>query len=203
MLPEAGDEGSITRPVLKEYLSHLASAGLADQTRLGYLVTLRIFLDHCRRQQLLSGLPAEAQLYPEDMPSHGEYLPRFVSEPVMAKLESAENLARIADDTRVGSSPSSSRPVLGQATCNFAIDAVVDDSVGWPCLRFFNSKVRTEQVVPLSPKAATALHEQAEAVRRDWPQAPGSSSRGSGPIPMARSRSPMRRSRVPAAALAS
>ena len=64
VLPEAGDEGSITRPVLEEYLSHLASAGLADQTRLGYLVSLRIFLDHCRRQQLLSGLPTEAQLYP-------------------------------------------------------------------------------------------------------------------------------------------
>ena len=170
VLPEAGDEGSITRPVLEEYLSHLASAGLADQTRLGYLVSLRIFLDHCRRQQLLSGLPAGAQLYPEDMPSHGEYLPRFVPEPVMAKLESAENLARIADDT-------TRRLVVvlietglrASDACNLAIDAVVDDSVGWPCLRFFNAKVRTEQVVPLSPKAATALHEQAEAVRRDWP----------------------------------
>lgn len=50
-----------------------------------------------------------------------------------------------------------------------AVDAVVDDSVGWPCLRFFSSKVRTEQLVPLSPKAAVALRAQAELVRRDWP----------------------------------
>jgi len=167
-------------------------------------VSLRIFLDHCRRQQLLSGLPTEAQLYPEDMPSHGECLPRFVPEPVMAKLESAENLARIADDT-------TRRLVVvlietglrASDACNLAIDAVVDDSVGWPCLRFFNSKVRTEQVVPLSPKAATALHEQAEAVRA------GLASKHPVPLPAGASRSRWHEAvllcdaRVPAAALAS
>ena len=168
--PDAADESAITRRLLESYLSHMASTGLADQTRLGYLVSLRIFLDHCCLHRFLPALPAEARLYQEDMPSHGEYLPRFIPEFVMAQIESEANLARLADDT--------TRHLLivlietglrSSDACNLPLDAVIDDSVGWPCLRFFNSKVRTEQLVPLSPKAALALRAQAEIVRRDWP----------------------------------
>jgi len=168
--PNARDESGITRRLLESYLSHLASAGLADQTRLGYLVSLRIFLDHCRRHRFLARLPLDARLYQEDMPSHGEYLPRFVPEFVMAQIESDANLGRLPDDT--------TRHLIivlietglrSSDACNLPFDAVVDDSVGWPCLRFFNSKVRAEQLVPLSPKAAVALRAQAELVRRDWP----------------------------------
>lgn len=169
-VPNAPDESVITRRLLESYLSHLASASLADQTRLGYLVSLRIFLDHSRRHGFLATLPAEACLYPEDMPSHGEYLPRFVPEFVMAQLESEANLARLED-------PTTRNLVIvlietglrASDACNIPIDAVLDDSVGWPCLRFYNSKVRIEQLVPLSPKAAIALRSQGEIVRSDWP----------------------------------
>ena len=168
--PDSGGGSAITRRMLESYLAHLASTALADQTRLGYLVSLRTFLDHCRRHNFLADLPAEACLYPEDMPGHGEYLPRAVPEFVMAQLESDTNLARIAD-------PATRHLVIvlietglrASDACNLPLDAIVDDSVGWPCLRFYNSKVRTEQLVPLSPKAAVALRAQAELVRYDWP----------------------------------
>jgi integrase len=166
----ARSERTMTREMLEAYLSHLAGAGLADQTRLGYLVSLRIFLDHCRRHGFLAALPAEARLYQEDMPSHGEYLPRFIPELVMGKLESEANLARLSD-------PITRRLVVvlmetglrASDACNLPVNAVVDDSVGWPCLRFYNSKVRTEQIVPLSPRAANALRAQATHVRDHWP----------------------------------
>jgi len=170
--PAAVDESAITRMLLEGYLSWLASARLADQTRLGYLVSLRIFIDHCRRHRWLPGLPPETRLYQEDMPAHGEYLPRFIPEFVMSQLESAANLARIPDTT-------TRRLVIvlietglrSSDACHITVDAVVDDSVGWPCLRFYNSKVRTEQLVPLSPKGAVALRDQAEYVRGNWPAA--------------------------------
>jgi integrase len=168
--PGAADESCLTRELLERYLCFLASAQLADQTRLGYLVSLRIFIDHCRRHRWLPRLPAETRLYQEDFPAHGEYLPRFIAEFVMSQLESAANLSRIAD-------PTTRRLIIvlietglrSSDACHIAVDAVVDDSVGWPCLRFYNSKVRTEQLVPLSPKAAVALRDQAAHVRDRWP----------------------------------
>jgi integrase len=169
--PSHRDETVLSRKLLEAYLSHLASTGLADQTRLGYLVSLRMFLDDCRRHRLLTKLPADARLYPEDMPPHGEYLPRFVPEFVMAQLEADHNLARLPDDT--------TRHLLmvlietglrASDACNLSPRCVVEDSVGWPCLRYYNSKVRAEQVVPLSPKAAQALRAQAGLVHRDWPE---------------------------------
>ncbi len=168
--PSATDASVITRRLLESYLSNLASAGLADQTRLGYLVSLRIFLDHCRRHSFLADLPADARLYQEDMPSHGEYLPRFIPEFVMTQLESDANLARLDDDTtRHLVTVLIETGLRATDGCNILLDAVVDDSVGWPCLRFYNSKVRMEQLVPLSPKASVALRAQAEIVRRVWP----------------------------------
>lgn len=169
--PVRGDETVVTRKLLEAYLSHLASAGLADQTRLGYLVSLRMFLDDCRRHNFLTKLPAEARLYQEDMPPHGEYLPRFVPEFVMAQLEHDANLARLPDDTtRHLVTVLVETGLRASDACNLSLDCVAEDSVGWPCLRYYNSKVRAEQVVPLSPKAAVALRAQAELVRRDWPE---------------------------------
>ena len=168
--PAAANESALGRQALEHYLSWLASARLADQTRLGYLVSLRIFIDHCRRHRWLPRLAAETRLYQEDFPAHGEYLPRFIPEFVMSQLEDEANLARIAD-------PTTRRLVVvlmetglrSSDACNVAVDAVITDSVGWPCLRFYNSKVRTEQLVPLSSKAAVALRSQAEHVRAHWP----------------------------------
>ncbi len=169
-MPEAQNESAITRRLLESYLSHLAGAGLADQTRLGYLVSLRIFLDHCRRHGFLAALPVDACLYPDDMPSHGEYLPRFIPEFVMAQLESDTNLARIGDPTtRRLVTVLIETGLRASDACNLTLDAVVDDSVGWPCLRFYNSKVKTEQLVPLSPNAAVALRAQARFVTDAWP----------------------------------
>jgi integrase len=169
-VPGAPDASVLSRRLLESYLSHLASARLANQTRLGYLVSLRSFLDDSRRHAFLADLPAEARLYPEDMPSRGEYLPRFVPEFVMAQLESGANLARLSDDTtRHLVIVLIETGLRASDACNLPVDTVVDDSVGWPCLRFFNSKVRAEQLIPLSSKAAVALRAQAELVRRDWP----------------------------------
>jgi hypothetical protein len=46
---------------------------------------------------------------------------------------------------------------------------VLDDSTGWPCLRFEATKVRAEQLVPLSAKAAAAIRAQQDHIRQHWP----------------------------------
>ena len=37
---------------------------------------------------------------------------------------------------------------------------IIEDSAGWPCLRYFNTKMATEQLVPLSATAAEAIRAQ-------------------------------------------
>jgi integrase len=168
--PAARDESVITRGLLERYLARLATTDLTAQTRLGYLVDLRSFLDACRRYHWLPRLPEGAALYPDDMPRRGQYLPRFIPEAVMAQLEREDNLARIADPT--------TRHLIivlietglrASDACRLPVNGLVDDSARWPCLRFFNSKVKTEQLVPLSAKAASAIKAQQQHVRERWP----------------------------------
>lgn len=169
-VPGAVAEAAISRGVLEGYLSHLASADLAAQTRLGYLVALRAFVEASRRHGWLPRLPGGAVLYADDMPRRGAYLPRFIPEHVMAQLESPANLARIGD-------PSTRHLIVvlietglrsGDA-CRLDLDCLAQDSAGWPCLRFYNSKVRTEQMIPLSARAADAIAAQQQHVRAAWP----------------------------------
>ena len=47
--------------------------------------------------------------------------------------------------------------------------AVLTDSSGWPCLRFEAVKVRSEQLIPLSARAAAAISAQQDHVRQRWP----------------------------------
>lgn len=168
--PTTPDASAIDRAVLERYLSRLSSTGLVGQTRLGYLVSVRGFLDGCRRHGWLPGLPADAVLYGEDMPGRGEYLPRFIPEHVMAQLESEHNLSRLPDPT--------TRHLIvvlietglraGDA-CRLPLDPIVTDSSGWPCLRFFNSKMKAEQLFPLSARAAAVVGAQQQRVRASWP----------------------------------
>ena len=57
----------------------------------------------------------------------------------------------------------------GGDACNLPFNPVLTDSSGWPCLRFEAVKVRAEQLIPLSAKAAAAIAAQQDHVRQHWP----------------------------------
>ena len=170
--PDASGPSVITRAVLEHYLAHLAAHGPAPNTRLGYLTSLRGFLETSRRRGWLD-LPAGAVIYHDDLPRRPAGLPRFVPEDVMAQLESDAALARLPD-------PTTRHLVVvlietglraGDA-CRLLIDCLVPDSVGWPCLRFTNTKVCAEQLIPLTARAADAIRAQQAEVARSWPTSP-------------------------------
>ncbi len=56
----------------------------------------------------------------------------------------------------------------GGDACGLAFSPTLDDSAGWPCLRFEATKVRAEQLIPLSAKAAAAIRSQQAHVRQHW-----------------------------------
>jgi len=163
-------EADLDRAVIEDYLLRLAQGGLSPATRTGMLVALKGFLDHARRHRLLPRLPAGAVVYREDLPRRDAAVPRFVPEYVMGQLEADEAIARLPDVTTrhlvVVLIETGLR--LGDA-CMLAFNPVVADSTGWPCLRYYNSKVRTEALVPLSERAATTIVAQQAHVRSRFP----------------------------------
>jgi len=170
--PRARDASVITRATLEHYLAHLVAHGPTPNTRLGYLTSLRGFLEAARRRGW-PDLPADAVIYADDLPGRPAGLPRFVPEEVMAQLESEAALARLPD-------PTTRHLVIviietglraGDA-CRLRVDCLVPDSVGWPCLRFTNNKVCAEQLIPLTARAADAIRAQQVEVARCWPSSP-------------------------------
>lgn len=170
--PEVSDGRGLTRPVLEHYLSWLVGTGVAGNSKSNYLVCLRSFLEAARRHGWLPDLPPNAAIYLDDLPPRPRPLPRFAPEYVMAQLEDPANLARLPD-------PTTRHLVLvlietglrASDACALPVNPIIEDSVGWPCLRYYNGKVAAEKLVPLSARAAQAIHDQQDHLRDRWPNA--------------------------------
>jgi integrase len=171
--PDVGGPGQLTRAVIEHYLSWLVAVGMAGHTTNTLLVCLRGFLDTCRRYGWMSGLAATTAIYLDELPRRPRPLPRFVPEFVMAQIDHPANLNRLPDDT--------TRNLLvliietglrANDACHLEFNPLIDDSVGWPCLHFFNHKMKAEQLVPLSARAAETIHAQQAHLQDRWPAGP-------------------------------
>ena len=170
--PDSIDATAITRTAIEHYLAHLAAHGPAANTRLGYLTSLRGFLDTTRRRGWLQ-LPGDAVIYHDDLPRRPTGLPRFVPEDVMAQLETDTALAYLPDaTTRHLVVVLIETGLRAGDACRLDRDCLIPDSVGWPCLRFTNTKVCAEQLIPLTARAAEAIRAQQDEVTRRWPASP-------------------------------
>jgi integrase len=162
------DEVAIDRPLLEAYMTWLGGSGLAANTRALSLIFLRNFLEENRRFLWLPKVPAQAAIYHDDIPKRASPRPRFVSEMVMAQLESEANLAKLEPTARHLVIVLIETGLRAGDACTLGFDPLVPDSVGWPCLRFYNSKVHIEQLVPLSAKGVAAVKAQQEFIGTHW-----------------------------------
>jgi integrase len=168
--PQARDASAITRPVLEDYLSWLLTQGYSASTRALSLSMIRVFFEACHRHGWLPGLAASATIYVEELPFHHDEIARFIPESVMAQLESDDALSKIPHaTTRNLIVVLIETGLRGGDACNLPFNPVLTDSSGWPCLRFEAVKVRAEQLIPLSAKAAAAIAAQQDYVRQHWP----------------------------------
>jgi integrase len=168
--PGIAGEAGITRAVLEDYLSWLLAQGYSASTRALSLSMLRVFSDACHRHGWLPGLPHGTVIYAEELPFHHDQVARFIPEFVMAQLESAAALGRLPfATTRNLVVVLIETGLRGGDACGLAFSPTLDDSAGWPCLRFEAAKVRAEQLIPLSAKAAAAIRSQQEHVRLQRP----------------------------------
>jgi integrase len=115
-------------------------------------------------------LAASATIYVEELPFHHDEIARFIPEYVMAQLESDDAIAKIPHlTTRHLIVVMIETGLRGGDACTLPFNPALTDSSGWPCLRFEAVKVRAEQLIPLSAKAATAISAQQDHVRQHRP----------------------------------
>ncbi len=89
----------ITRALLEDWLADETLLPVAVGTRARWLGSLRCFLDDVRRHDWAPGLTATATYHPREIPRRPESLPRFLEEPVIARLEGDDALDRLPDLT--------------------------------------------------------------------------------------------------------
>ena len=163
------------------------------RTRALSLSMIRVFFEACHRHGWLPGLAASATIYVEELPFHHDEIARFIPEYVMAQLESDEAIAKIPHlTTRHLIVVMIETGLRGGDACTLPFNPVLTDSSGWPCLRFEAVKVRAEQLIPLSAKAAAAIAAQQDHVRERWPAGspwlfPGTASNQDGSKPYSHS----------------
>ena len=97
--------------------------------------------------------------------------PGFIPEFVMAQLEDPEHLAMLPDaTTRALVIVITETGLRGpNDACSLPFNPIIDHSARWRCLRYFNTKMAAEQLVPLSATAAEAIRAQQRHLLHRWP----------------------------------
>jgi len=167
--PPVSAPWQVDRALLERYLAWLRPLPLAESTKSHTRVFLRQFLEENRRQRWVEGIGLDAVLYHDEVTARNEFLPRFITEPVMAQLESEANLAKLSPSFRHLVVVITETGLRAGDACALAFGSMVADSAGWPCLRFYCSKMRAEQMVPLSARAVEAVRAQQGYVNQKWP----------------------------------
>ena len=161
--PPAGLAG-VTRPLLERYLAVL-QAEMGGQVRHSHYVGgLSGFLKAIRRHGWDDTLPATTAIYPEDFPARGARLPRGLAAHVMAQVEQPANLAR-------QDNPAYRLITLILIRCGLRIssaaglpfDCTVTDADGAPYLRYYNTKMKREALVPIDDELLRADRRAAAA----------------------------------------
>jgi integrase len=167
--PPVSAPWQVDRAIVERYLAWLRALPLAESSKAHARVFLRTFLEENRRYQWVEGIAADAVLYADEVATRNAHLPRFIPEAVMAQLESEANLAKMSPSSRHLVVVITETGLRCGDACALAFEPIVADSAGWSCLRFYCSKMRAEQLVPLSARAVEAVRAQQDYVRRKWP----------------------------------
>jgi site-specific recombinase XerD len=166
----AGCLADIDRALLEHHLASL-HAQLARQTsHTRDIGQLSAFFDAIRRHGWDDTLPATATICPEDFPRQRYRLPRALAEHVMAQLEDPANLDR-------WDNPAYQLITVILMRCGLRIssaltlpfDCITHDAGGAPYLRYVNTKMKREALVPTDEELAGQIREQQQRVLQRWP----------------------------------
>jgi integrase len=161
----------VDRPLLERYLAYLHAKFGGRMVQRNMIGQLNLFFTAIRQHGWDSTLPTNAMFFPEDLPKQPEWLPRAVSEHVMAQLERPDNLSW-------WNIPAYQLVTLILMRCGLRVtdalglpgDCIVRDANGAPYLRYYNHKMRREALVPVDEELERAIGEHRQRLRTRWPQ---------------------------------
>jgi hypothetical protein len=138
----------LDRSLLERYLAYLHATFGGRMVHRNMIGQLNLFFTAIRQHGWDSTLPTNAMFFPEDFPKQPEWLPRALSEHVMAQLERPDNLKR-------WNIPAYQLVTLILMRCGLRVtdalglpgDCIVRDANGAPYLRYYNHKMRREALV--------------------------------------------------------
>jgi len=160
----------IDRPLLERYLAGLHAQMGGRQCHFQHVGALNGFLRAVRQHGWDDTLPATAMIFPEDYPKRGQRLPRALAAHVMAQVEQPASLARQGNPAyrlitviliRCGLRISSA--------VTLAFDCVVTDADGAPYLRYHNTKMKREALVPIDDELHRLIGEQQQRTLQRFP----------------------------------
>jgi integrase len=163
----------LDRVLLERYLADLHQQFAGRGIHGKQIGQLAAFLADVRRHGWDATLPPDAVFYPQDYPAApqpGSVLPRHVGEHVMHQVEDEARLARWHN-------PAYRLITLILVQCGLRIssaltlpfDCVVRDNQSAPYLRYYNTKMNREALVPIDEELAAGIRAQQERVTSQWP----------------------------------
>ena len=169
--PDADGGGVITRALIERYMAWLRPirAGRQQQGPVAHLPA------RVPRTQppspVARGRPARCRHLPGGPAPAGQAVAPFRAGVRDGPARKRANLALLEPTVRHLVVVLMETGLRASDACTLPFNPILDDSVGWPCLRYHSRKTNTEQLVPLSGRAAVAIRDQQAVVRANWPGA--------------------------------
>lgn len=157
----------LNQELILRYLVFLQTQELALATRNKYLVSLRIFLETCAHRFHIPGLTREPLIFSDDLLQLPEYGTREIPEEVLAQLRA--NLKVLPTIILRMVTILLETGLRISELCQLPVDCLIcDDKHEW-YLRFYQSKVRREHVIPLvEEEVIGAIQAQQQDMRALW-----------------------------------
>jgi integrase len=163
----------VDRALLERYLADLHRELAGRDAHRKHISQLSTFVADIRRHRWDDTLPSTATFYPEDYPGGprpGGRLPRHVAEHVMGQVEDQANL-----DTWDNPAYRLITVILVRcglrisSALTLAFNCIARDPQGAPYLRYYNTKMRREALVPIDEQLAGHIRDQQQRVTSQWP----------------------------------
>jgi hypothetical protein len=127
---------------------------------------LNLFLTAIRQHHWADTLPTSAMFFPEDFPKQRQWLPRSLSDHVMAQLEQPSNLDRWdVPEYRLVTVILMRCGLWITDALGLPVDCIVRDADGAPYLLYFNHKMKREALVPVDEELESSIGEHLNASR--------------------------------------
>jgi integrase len=160
----------VDRALIERYLADLHTEFGGRRGHRHHIGALAGFLNAIRQHHWDDALPTTAMIFADDYPKGGELLPRALAEHIMAQVEDPANLSR-------WDNPAYRLITLILIRCGVRIssavqldfDCVVTDADSAPYLRYHNTKMKREALVPIDEELWQEIRDQQQRVLRRWP----------------------------------